>query len=240
MLYCDAHCHLPLSREEDLIDVKSLASALNERELEELWALKKDPFFAGRLFVSLGIHPYYIEDFDQKSEDMMEKACLLKKIDAIGECGFDLYDRKLKDTLEMQEKAFAFQADCAVRYSLPLVIHDRKAFDQIMVFRKSLSKVRAVYFHGFSFTVNEASSLLKHGINAYFGFGSVLLKGSSKAIECVRQIEDRRILAETDSPFQMQKGDVRKVYSAIAGIKEMDEEETKEMLENNFSCFLGL
>ena len=72
----------------------------------------------------------------------------------------------------------------------------------------------------------EAKSLLDRGINAYLSFGKQLLNGNKKAIACVRELPDERILPETDAPFQYLKGEnftkpseVSRVIEAMIQIK---------------------
>lgn len=122
----------------------------------------------------LGIHP--------QNPDLSQKEFLIEllehnKIDAIGECGFDLFTSDFKANVENQEKAWALQLECAVKYEKPLVVHGRKCTHLFFRDIKMLKKVPAVIFHSWAGTFLEATSMLQKGVNAYFSFGKPIING---------------------------------------------------------------
>lgn len=234
MFYADSHNH-----DNSLAgnNIKSLTCALNKKEALSLIEEKRHN---NNIYISYGIHPLYIKDYTRENMDFMERLCSDKVLSCVGECGFDLYTKESKATLEIQKKIFDFQLELAVQYDLPLVIHNLKAFDCIMQCRSRLKNVKAVYFHAWAFTYNEALSLLNHGINAYFGFGKSLINDSRKALLSFTAIPLERILLETDSPYQLKGCDITKVYDKACCIKNMDMEEFSDCMERNFNKFLDL
>ena len=262
-MYTDAHVHILDTIEE-----------LNSQNIENpiLNTFDKEIFFcasaneAGRFeiqekicrensehfILSFGIHPQCpIED----EIPYLEKLLTEKRIAAIGECGFDLFDEHYRSTLEAQKKVWKTQLAIAQKSNLPIVVHCRKGLHLIFNDVKILKKINAVIFHGWAGSVTEARSFLKKGINAYFCIGKSLLRGQKAQLEAASNLEAGRLLTETDAPYMSLKEekfslptDIKKVFSAFAelrtkstGLSNYDEktyknytEELKNLIFENF------
>jgi TatD DNase family protein len=129
-----------------------------------------------------------------------------KRIAAIGECGFDLYNSAFRETEKAQEQYFAAQIEIALKYDLPVVLHVRRAIHKIFAVAKELSKCNAVIFHSWPGTLEEAQSLLRRGINAFFSFGNVLMLNHKQALRCCALLSAQKLLTETDAPYQPRRG----------------------------------
>ena len=173
-----------------------------------------------------GMHPQNAAYENVKeSADFLEKLLEEKGLSFIGEAGFDYFSEDFKAFADKQEEIFNIQLELALKYSIPLVIHCRKANHKLFEYSKELKKLPEVLFHSFMGPPLEACSLLERGINGYFSFGKQLLNGNKKAIACVMELPADRILAETDAPFQYLKGedhtdlkDILRVYEAVNNI----------------------
>ena len=164
-----------------------------------------------------------------------------KKIDAVGECGFDFFTQEFKSTKENQEIAWSRQIELAASYGTPLVVHLRKAVEKIFRDSKILKKIPSVVFHSFPGAVAEAKSILSHGVNAYFSFGKPLLNGKKSAIDCVKNLPLERLVLETDAPYQTLKGeestvpsDIFRVYEAASKIRGDSVDVLSESIFENF------
>ena len=205
------------------------------------------------LYTSFGIHPQLctvdISEHgahgNQPSIELyasfMEQLIKEKRICAIGEAGFDLFTDEYAAQKTWQEEAWHAQCELAVKYQLPLIVHNRKALDEMFRDSALLSKMKCVLFHSFAFGPREAQSLVDHNINAYFSFGKQILNGNKKSIACVKELPIERLLLETDAPFQTLKGEnvtkpeeIVRVYEAAAKIRMSDEKEMAVELERNF------
>ncbi|MCR5612122.1 MAG: TatD family hydrolase [Treponema sp.] len=160
--------------------------------------------FSNHVLSSFGVHP---QNPMQENLLYLDELLRDKKIDCIGECGFDYYTDEFKSKAAFQESVFAAQLELAAKYNRPVIIHSRKSIDRIFYHSKALSKPPVVLFHSFSGTYKDALSLLNRGINAVFSFSQQIIKGSTKAIECVKLLPIERILLETDAPYQTLKGE---------------------------------
>ncbi|MGN0739924.1 MAG: TatD family hydrolase, partial [Treponema sp.] len=170
-----------------------------------------------KIFSSFGIHPQLplLENLSYL-ESLLEE----KKLNAVGETGFDFYTEEFSRTENQQTEAFLVQIELAQKHSLPVIIHGRKAIEKFFFYSKMLSKIPLVIFHSFSGTCQEALSLLNHGINARFSFSKQILNGNKKAVQCVSQLPLEKILFETDAPFQTLKGEENTMPSEILKVYE--------------------
>lgn len=195
-------------------------------------------------YYSFGIHPQAPNiNGLQFLEDLLKK----KKIVAIGECGFDLFDENYSKSIEVQKEIWNAQLELSLKYQKPLVIHCRKALPLIFSYVKALKKLEAVIFHGWAGSVGEASSLLKKGVNAYFCIGKALLRGQKSQIEMANVFDISRLLTETDAPYMALKGepfssplDITKVVDKIASLKSIEKEELKDIFFKNFIRGFGI
>ncbi|WP_294588895.1 TatD family hydrolase [uncultured Phocaeicola sp.] len=149
----------------------------------------------------IGLHPTSVD------QDWKEKLAAVEKwlrgpetFFGIGEVGIDLYwDRTFRDE---QMQAFDLQVQWALEFGLPLSIHARNAYPEVLEVLEPYRKEPALsgVFHCFSGTEEEASRLLAFdrfmlGIN-----GTVTFKKSTLP-EVLKKLPLERLVLETDSPY---------------------------------------
>lgn len=167
--------------------------------MERLTTLaKSDPNY---FFVANGLHPTSVNaDYKEELNGIFADATFgsLPNVVAIGEIGMDLYwdDTYLKEQMEV----FDFQMEYAREKNLPVIIHCRNAFKQIMDVmaagdRSGLTGV----FHCFSEDNEAAKRVVDMGF--YIGVGGVLTYKKSTLPDVVSKIPLTSILLETDSPY---------------------------------------
>lgn len=206
--YFDAHFHYAECKKLHICDFPENWSGISCAHSKEEWEIQQTA--PNHVCQSYGIHPLMLVSahFDIQAEVFfLEKLILEQKICAIGEAGFDFFTKELKSSQEIQEKAFNIQLELAQKYSLPLIIHCRKANEKLFEYAKELSKVKEVLFHSFMGSSVEGMSLLRKGINAYFSFGKQIFNNNKKVLDCVKNLPPERVLAETDAPFQFLQGE---------------------------------
>ena len=116
-----------------------------------------------KLLVSVGIHPQESNDSPAELKKLVDEN--YKKIVAIGECGLDFssdYNR------ENQEIVFRAQIELAQKYKLPLIIHARKAVDEVVEILKEYENLSGV-FHCYAGGNKRIKKILDLGENWYFG-----------------------------------------------------------------------
>ncbi|MDR2938150.1 MAG: TatD family hydrolase [Prevotellaceae bacterium] len=117
---------------------------------------------------------------------------------AMGEVGIDCYHSK--EFLAEQIFAFEKLLRLAEKFQLPVVIHARDSFNEIMeVLRRVHPKVSGV-FHAFSSSIEMYHEVKKMG-DYKFGIGGVVTFKNAKLAEVVQHIPLSDILLETDAPY---------------------------------------
>ena len=160
---------------------------------------------------------------------------------AIGEVGLDFYwDR----TFEREQLlAFEAQVEWAVETQLPLMIHCRKAQNELLHILKRYEKeLSGGVFHCFTGNQKEAEQLLKFERFA-LGIGGVLTFKSSHLREDLPAVVPlERIVLETDSPYMApvpHRGErnesafVRLVLEKLAEVYGVSAEEVARTTEEN-------
>lgn len=236
-MYVDAHIHIldtlenviPNSLESKEDEVASLfnddiffCASSNEAER---FIIQQDlcSKYSSSFILSFGIHPQ-APSFD--GLDFLQELLETKKINAIGECGFDFFTSEYKKTEEIQKTVWAEQLRLAQKYGLPIIVHCRKGLPLIFADTMKLKKLPSVIFHGWSGSNAEASAFLKRGVNAYFCIGKGLLRGQKAQLETCAKQELSHLLIETDAPYMCLKGepysipnDIKTVFLAAYKIR---------------------
>lgn len=148
---------------------------------------------------------------------------LLEDADLVGEIGLDYActaDR------ELQLQLFREQLTLAERHAKPVVLHCVKAFEPVM---QELSKhsLRAVIFHGFIGSPEQAAEAVKKGYYLSFGERTFSSPRTMKALRCT-SVE--KLFAETDERDMP----IEEIYRRIADIKNLDPAELKCRIFHNY------
>ncbi|MDR2740209.1 MAG: TatD family hydrolase [Treponema sp.] len=134
--------------------------------------------------------------------DLLETLAAGAALNAVGETGFDLYNKTFHAAEAVQDALFAAHLEIAVRYGLPMVLHVRRAMHKVFAYTGALKKLPAAVFHSYMGTVGEGESLLRRGVNAYFSFGASILLNHKEAIRSCAALPLDHLLLETDAPYQ--------------------------------------
>jgi TatD DNase family protein len=151
----------------------------------------------------------------KEGEALLEELAKEGRLGAVGESGFDLYDERYRRLEEVQDQIFRRHLEVALRYGLPLVFHVRRAMHKIFSCAGELKSLPSVIFHSWSGTLVEGEALLRRGVNAFFSFGTVILKNHREAMRCAARLTPERLLLETDAPYQPLRG---KAFSSWADL----------------------
>ncbi|TWP24311.1 TatD family deoxyribonuclease [Apibacter muscae] len=152
-----------------------------------------------KIFLMIGIHPCDVKPENYKQELIFVKDQLEKeKFAAIGEIGIDLYWDT--STLEIQKIAFKEQIELAKKYQLPIVIHVREAFEEVLeILRHEKSPDLYGIVHCFSGTLEQAKEFID--LRFSLGIGGVVTFKNGKIDQFLKKIPLESIVLETDSPY---------------------------------------
>ncbi|WP_166245745.1 TatD family hydrolase [Paenibacillus turpanensis] len=157
---------------------------------------EKYPF----VYAVVGWHPQ--DAIDMKPEDLdwiEELARTHPKVVALGEMGLDYYwDTSPKD---VQKQVFREQIRLARKLSMPIVIHNRDAHQDIIeILREEKAEDVGGIMHCFSGSWETAKQCLD--MNFYISFGGpVTFKNARQPKEVLEQVPLDRLLLETDAPY---------------------------------------
>lgn len=205
MKIVDVHCHLESSLYEGKLDdivaearraglVKLITASITPGEWEFSRSLAER---YAEVEYALGVHPWYIREGDFAAVDGLPEAAMRGAV-AIGEVGLD---RKVEHPpFDVQLRLFTRQIIVARELNLPLVIHCRGAYYELLTCVKQVGLPEAGgVVHSFSGSVEIAEELIGHGLS--FSMGGVLTyRNSKKRSEVVKRIYPDHFMLETDSP----------------------------------------
>jgi TatD DNase family protein len=202
--WVDSHCHLD-SLEGDLQESLKRAEAAGVGTMITIGTDLPSSREAVRLasahpnvYATVGIHPHDAEDFDEVAGGEIERLAGDPRVVAIGEVGLDFY--REHSSPEAQQRAFAAQIELAKRLELPMVMHIRDAFPQVVDLLNEAGPPETLIFHCFSGGAPEARIAV--GMGGFVSFaGNVSYKNAENLREAVRATPLDRLLVETDSPY---------------------------------------
>ncbi|MDW7681256.1 MAG: TatD family hydrolase, partial [bacterium] len=151
------------------------------------------------VYAAAGIHPndsHLAQPEDHWGE--IEHLFQHPKLIAVGEIGLDYHWDFCPP--QQQKQALIRQLELAIEYDLPVIIHTREAWRDILsIINRYRDQIRGV-FHCFSGTAEQAKQVLDLGF--YISFTGVVTFKNSAALKLVADfVPLDRLLLETDSPF---------------------------------------
>ena len=183
-----------------------------------------------------GIHPWYIEDTTEKQLELLEEYLNKNSNLWVGECGIDRI--KNPDTSK-QIFFFTKQAELAVKYHRPLLVHCVKADNEMEKLFPLLPK--NTLFHSFNGSLEWGKKLQKHGF--YLGLNLSFFKKENSA-EILSELNLDKLLLETDAPYQQNNGYIKNspenlpvLATALSSAYGLSETEIIAILNRNFNEF---
>lgn len=209
MRLCDTHCHLNLDAydgDRDTVIARAqeagvdrflvigfdLASSLRAAELAARPNLR----------AAIGIHPESGLEWTAETRDLL--AALFHsqpdRIAAYGEIGLDYHwetvPRDRQQAIFQEQIAFAAELSSG----LPLIIHCRDAFDDVLAVLRRSKTPNPIVMHCFTGNPRDAEACLELG--CYLGIGGVVTYKKSDAVrEAVATAPLDRLILETDCPY---------------------------------------
>lgn len=151
------------------------------------------------LFVPLiGLHPTSVTPDFRSDLKMIETWYNKQLFSGIGEIGIDLYWDKTY--LEEQLEAFRIQLGWAKQAGMPVVIHVRDSFAEVIrVLEEEKDERLTGVFHSFTGNSDQAQQII--GLGFKIGIGGIVTFKNSGLDHTVQQTDLRYIVLETDSPW---------------------------------------
>ena len=253
MLLIDTHCHLDLDdfdqdRGEVLENARKSGVAgivipgvtrAGWPRLIELCGTMAD------LYPALGLHPCFVDQHQPGNLVDLQQMIELEKPVAVGEIGLDFYRRELSK--KQQLSLFEAQLSIAKAAGLPVILHNRKAHDQ-MLSLLGKTRVKGGICHAFNGSLQQAQQYMDLGFKLGFG-GMLTFERSSKLRKLAASLPIHSLVLETDAPdmppasHQYQRNSpeyLGEILEALARIRDMPVSEVARQTTANACDVLGL
>ena len=240
----DAHAHyddkwFDEDRETLLSDIHQrgvryiLNNAVDKKTMEFADSLTQRFDF---IYAAAGFHPQNLDDLPTDYLSIVSDYLKKDKFVAIGEIGLDYHWDIEK---EPQKTVFEQQLILSKELDMPVVVHDREAHGDVLIYLKKYRPKGIV--HCFSGSVEMLKEVMRHGMSISLG-GVVTYKNARVPVEVAKAVPVDRLLLETDAPYlspvpnRGKRNDSSNiVYTAerIAQIKNMDTQELIDITTEN-------
>ena len=150
------------------------------------------------LFACYGLHPCFHDEHQHSHIEDLALWIGRERPVGIGECGLD-YQIAGADKAH-QQHLFAAQLALAREFNLPIVIHARKAVEDVIRMIRSSGHYRGMV-HSFNGSTQQANRLIELGYKLSFG-GAVTFERARRLRELVATLPLEALLLETDAPDQ--------------------------------------
>lgn len=202
--WTDSHCHLTdaafADDREEVIGAAAgagverivlIGCAADQFEPVLALASSREGFVA-----ALGFHPDAAGKVGREDTEHLRRLLGGERVRAVGEIGLDYHWEPEKK--EQQRRLFEEQLEMAAAAGMPVVIHERDAFEDVMAALHGVSC--PVLLHCFSHGRAEARRALDRGYLLALG-GAVTFRSAEELRETARYVPEERLLLETDAPY---------------------------------------
>ena len=204
MKLIDTHCHLDFEvfaddRQQVMTRAQALGvdhfvvPAVQQSSWQQLLALFQRQDF---VHVALGMHPMFMSQHEESHIALLDHALQQQRPAAVGEIGLDFYSAE--SDRQAQLKLFRAQLQLAAEYELPVILHVRKAHDEVFQCLRDIPVVAGIV-HSFNGSLQQAGHYI--GMNFKLGFGGMLTYShSTKLRHLAQQLPLEALVLETDAP----------------------------------------
>ncbi len=209
MQFFDSHCHFDFAvfdGDRDLIwrecNALGIAHLIIPGVAPEQWSLAASIAQQHKnIYVGVGVHPWWVgdniaADYLIDIHQHLEKNLTQPKCVAIGECGLDAV---IEIPMQLQQQVLDIHLQLAQQISKPLIIHCRKAHNELLVQLKAYDLPAGGVIHGFSGSYELAASYWDMGFRLGIG-GTITYERANKTRTAVKKLPLDALLLETDAP----------------------------------------
>jgi TatD DNase family protein len=150
------------------------------------------------LHPAYGLHPMFLDRHEPEHLGRLAQWIEQEQPCAVGECGLDFFVEGLDP--DAQRDYFKAQLRLAREYELPLILHARRAVDEVIQSVRSVGGLRGV-IHSWSGSEEQARQLFQLGFHLGIG-GPVTYERARRLRRIVASMPIEFLLLETDAPDQ--------------------------------------
>lgn len=202
----DSHCHLDASEfDPDRPAVVARARAagvqwqLVPAVCRDAWpGLREACALDEGLLPAYGLHPMFLDQHRDEHLDELADWLAAERPAAVGECGLDYFVEGLDPV--RQRHFLQGQLELARQFDLPVVLHARRAVDDVIGHLRRAGGLRGVV-HSWSGSEEQARQLFDLGFHLGIG-GPVTFERARRLRRTVASMPIEFLLLETDAPDQ--------------------------------------
>jgi TatD DNase family protein len=249
----DTHCHLDAGEfdpDRDQVYARARAAGVAVQVLPAVTAASFADVAAAceryqGCLPAWGMHPMYIHVHHEGHLDLLRRQIEQWRPVAVGEIGLDLFVPGLD--YATQERYFVAQLGIAREYDLPVLLHCRRANDQILKHLRRF-RLRGGIAHAFSGSRQQADAFI--GLGFKLGFGGAFTWNRATRLQALaRELPLEAIVLETDSPDippawvgkgRNEPGELPRIAATLAELRGIGVEEVARQTTLNAQAVLGL
>lgn len=206
----DSHCHLDAA-EFDADRAQVIARARQAGVTRQVvpavdaaeWPKLREVCAADTgLHAAYGLHPMYLAGHRDEHLSQLREWIEREQPVAVGECGLDYFVEGLDP--DLQHHYFENQLQLAREYDLPVIVHARRAVDDVIAAVRRIGGLRGVV-HSYSGSEEQARQLWKSGFLLGLG-GPVTYDRANRLRRLAASMPIEYLLLETDAPDQPDAG----------------------------------
>jgi len=243
----DSHCHLDDDRfdaDRDDIVMRARMQGVDQIVLPATTAsrwgkIKQIAEEYEGVYPAYGLHPMFIEQHQNRHLRELDEWLDREQPVAVGECGLDFFHSR--DDEKWQVKLFSEQLQLANNHALPVIVHVRKAMDQVIsLLRKNKLEAGGV-IHSFAGSLQQAQQLID--LNFKLGIAATVdFERAKKLRAVVANIDESGLLLESDAPDQPgihHRGErnepafIVEHLKTMAMLRKISEEKLRQVLNQN-------
>ncbi len=200
----DTHCHLDAAEFDG--DREAVAAAAAQAGVSSIVVPSVERANFGAVasvcreyvgcVAAYGIHPMYVERAHEEDLDALRDIVIREHPLAVGEIGLDRFIERRDD--ERQTFYFSEQLKIARDASLPVLLHVRRAVDQVLAQLRRIPVAGGIA-HAFNGSRQQADEFIKLGFKLGFG-GAMTFPRALRIRELAATLPLSAIVLETDAP----------------------------------------
>lgn len=200
----DTHCHIDVEEfaaDRDAVLARSRAAGVSRMLVPAVaargWRFLLDLCRSeAGLLPALGLHPVYLDRHTDADAAALAEWVGRERPVAVGEIGLDYFVEELDR--QRQQALFEAQLQVAREADLPVILHVRKAHDQVLATLRRI-RVRGGIAHAYNGSLVQAQQYIDLGFKLGFG-GMLTYERSSKLRTLARELPLEALVLETDAP----------------------------------------
>lgn len=254
MSFIDSHCHLdfsPLSEQLDQVLMRAEQQGVKEFVVPSV-SITNIPGVIElakqfrQVHIALGLHPCFMHLHQPLDIDLLADYVASARPCAIGEIGLDFFITSDVSQRQRQLQLAEQQLALAQQFNLPVIVHVRKAHDQLLMLLKKLKFIQGGIVHAYSGSAEQAQRYINEfGFKLGFG-GTVTYQRSTKIRQLASQLPLWSLVLETDAPdmplFNMQltvnqPANIRHIAEVVCELRhESSGEIERQIKKNTLEC----